>query len=104
MHRENPCDNRRNIVNKSDVPCPKCGGDLVERRARKSGRPFYGCSRYPDCDFLVNDRPVPGPCPQCGGMMVEKAQNNIRCSSCAWQGEPQESPVQAEKELASVGD
>ena len=101
---ENPCDNRRNIVNKSDVPCPKCGGDLVERRARKSGRPFYGCSKYPDCDFLVNDRPVPGPCPQCGGMMVEKAQNNIQCSSCAWQGEPAESPAQDEKELASVGD
>ena len=32
---DNPCDNRRNIVTKSDVPCPKCGGDLVQRRARE---------------------------------------------------------------------
>ena len=48
---ENPCENRRNLVKKSGVPCPKCGGDLVERRSRKSRRPFWGCANYPDCDF-----------------------------------------------------
>lgn len=36
--------------------CPQCGdehrGEIVERRSRK-GRTFYGCNRYPDCDFTV---------------------------------------------------
>ena len=98
------CRTTRKILNKVGVGCPKCSGELVERKSRGRRRPFYGCSKYPDCDFLVNDRPIPGPCPECGGMMVEKAQNSIQCSSCAWQGEPAESPAQAEKELASVGD
>src|SRR5919206_271043 len=47
------------------VTCPKCGaGQLMQRRG-KFGRPFYGCNRYPKCDYLVNDlaevaRYVPG--------------------------------------------
>ena len=48
------------------VPCPKnCGGELVERKSRR-GRVFYGCSRYPDCDFALWNKPVPVPCPRCG--------------------------------------
>jgi ssDNA-binding Zn-finger/Zn-ribbon topoisomerase 1 len=36
--------------------CPQCQrGDLVERRNKKTGQPFYGCSRYPDCKFAVAD-------------------------------------------------
>ena len=85
---DNPCDNRRNIVKKSAVPCPKCGGDLVERRARKSGRPFWGCANYPKCDFLVNTEPVETPCPQCAGMMVQAARGQVSCTSCKWKGEP----------------
>ena len=110
---ENPCDNRRNIVKKSDVPCPKCGGDLVERRARKSGRPFWGCANYPDCDFLVNTEPLTMPCPQCDGMLVAAARGQASCTVCKWKGDPPESAagvaapddvVPGEAELASVGD
>ena len=85
---DNPCDNRRNIVKKSAVPCPKCGGDLVERRARKSGRPFWGCANYPKCDFLVNTEPVETSCPQCAGMMVQAARGQVSCTICKWKGEP----------------
>lgn len=36
------------------VQCPKCGeGELLRRRG-KFGRPFYGCSRYPKCDYITN--------------------------------------------------
>ena len=49
---------------KTGAICPKCGGDLVERRARGRGRSFYGCSKYPDCDFIINKRPVGGPLPR----------------------------------------
>ena len=53
------------------VPCPKCGGELLERVSRK-GRKFYGCERYPECDFVSWDRPVNEKCPVCGSMMVLK--------------------------------
>ncbi len=46
------------------VPCPRDGGDIVERKSRR-GRVFYGCSKYPDCDFTVWNKPLPEPCPQC---------------------------------------
>ena len=105
---DNPCDNRRNIVTKSDVPCPKCGGDLVQRRARKSGRPFWGCANYPECEFLVNTEPLPAPCPDCGGMLVTAARGRARCNDCKWKGdppatEPADSTPAASPELAGVG-
>jgi DNA topoisomerase-1 len=56
------------------VRCPRegCGGELVERKSRR-GRLFYGCSRYPACDFTVWHRPVPETCPECGAsFLVEK--------------------------------
>ena len=106
---DNPCDNRRNIVTKSDVPCPKCGGDLVQRRARKSGRPFWGCARYPECEFLVNTEPLSAPCPDCGGMLVAAARGQARCNDCKWKGDPPaldsaEATPTPTPELAGVGD
>ena len=48
------------------VPCPKCGGDIVEVRAKKrGGRTFYGCMNYPKCDFKLWQKPLPEPCPLC---------------------------------------
>jgi DNA topoisomerase-1 len=48
------------------VPCPKpgCGGELTERRSKR-GKVFYGCLKYPDCDFVVWNKPVPEQCPEC---------------------------------------
>ncbi len=41
------------------VPCPNCSeGEIVERRSKR-GRTFYGCNRYPDCDFVAWGKPVP---------------------------------------------
>ena len=42
---------------KNNTKCPKCGeGDVVERKSKK-GKKFYGCSRYPECDFISNKPP-----------------------------------------------
>ena len=54
------------------VPCPRDGGDIVERKSRR-GRVFYGCSNYPDCDFTVWNKPLKEKCPQCGApFLLEK--------------------------------
>ena len=54
------------------VACPKDGGDIVERKSRR-GRVFYGCNKYPDCDFTLWNRPLNEACPTCHApFLVEK--------------------------------
>ncbi|MDR2158737.1 MAG: type I DNA topoisomerase [Treponema sp.] len=52
--------------------CPKCGGDIVARKTRGRGKEFYGCTNYPDCDFISHFKPINQNCPKCGQFMVEK--------------------------------
>ena len=53
--------------------CPKCGGDIVERKNVKGKRKtFYGCTNYPTCDFMSYDKPTDKLCPKCGWFLVEK--------------------------------
>jgi len=65
------CKNTKAIVDELDIPCPLCGGNIIRRRSRK-GRLFYGCSNYPDCNFISWDEPIKEKCPQCNGIMVNK--------------------------------
>ncbi|MBV9772273.1 MAG: topoisomerase DNA-binding C4 zinc finger domain-containing protein, partial [Bryobacterales bacterium] len=55
------------------VPCPNCSeGEVVERRSKR-GKTFYGCSRYPDCDFVAWGKPIAEKCPNCGSSyLIEK--------------------------------
>jgi DNA topoisomerase-1 len=51
--------------------CPKCSGDVIARKTKGRGREFYGCTNYPDCDFLSYHKPLDQNCPKCGWFMVE---------------------------------
>ena len=75
------CRNTKAIVEKIDVPCPKCGAALIKRKSKR-GKAFYGCERYPECDFVSWDKPTKLPCPQCGGMMVQKIGQNGSYIAC----------------------
>ena len=68
-------------LEKIDVNCPKCGGDLVEKKTRRK-RTFYGCVNYPDCDFTSWKRPLANPCPDCGGLLVESSRGSAQCTVC----------------------
>lgn len=61
------------------VRCPKCKQGEIRERKSKKGRVFYGCSRYPQCDFVAWDKPLAEPCPNCGGLLVQGTKNVIRC-------------------------
>ncbi len=66
------CKNTKPYLDKIGVDCPKCkDGEIVKRKSKK-GKTFYGCSNYPDCDFVSWDKPTNKKCPKCGSMMVEK--------------------------------
>jgi len=52
--------------------CPKCDGDVVSRKNKGRGREFYGCTNYPECDFISHYKPINQDCPKCGFFMVEK--------------------------------
>lgn len=65
------CKNTKPLAVELDVPCPKCGGKILEKRSRK-GNKFYGCSSYPECDFVSWFEPTSEKCPQCGEIMVKR--------------------------------
>ena len=70
-------------LKKLDVPCPKCGGEIVERFSRRGK--FYGCANYPKCDFISNYEPVEQKCNECGGDMIKKELKKgtfIECTKC----------------------
>ncbi len=65
------CRNTKPIIVELPVPCPKCGAKLLEKNSKK-GRKFYGCEKYPACDFVSWEMPVADKCPVCGSYMVMK--------------------------------
>jgi len=70
------------------VKCPKDGGEIAERRSKKRGKAFYGCENYPNCDFVVWEKPVADVCPDCGYAGAEAKANKTRghfrkCLKCS---------------------
>jgi len=57
-----------------DVPCPKCGGEIAVRKNRR-GDTFYGCTRYPKCDFTSNQKLINQTCPKCESAYLLELSN-----------------------------
>lgn len=77
------CKTTRPILEKIGVKCPKCGdGDIIVRKT-KNGRVFYGCSNYPDCDFVEWKKPTGEICKVCGSHMIEKVTKKETTSVCS---------------------
>lgn len=79
------CKTKKKFVKKTGIQCPKegCGGDIIQKKSRY-GKVFYGCDKYPNCDFALWNEPTGEKCPDCGSMLVMKflkKGNKIACSS-----------------------
>ncbi|CAM4037898.1 type I DNA topoisomerase [Lederbergia lenta] len=79
------CRNTKAIVKQIGVKCPTCKqGEIIERKSKKK-RIFYGCDRYPECEFISWDKPIERPCPKCSSTLVEKKLKKgiqVQCTSC----------------------
>ena len=60
------CKGVSKIWDKTGFKCPACAaspdraakpGDIVLKKSRGRGKPFYACTRYPDCTFVMNKKP-----------------------------------------------
>ncbi|PNM82749.1 hypothetical protein AL493_015965 [Staphylococcus aureus] len=77
------CRNTKAIVKSIGVKCPKCNdGDVVERKSKKN-RVFYGCSKYPECDFISWDKPIGRDCPKCNQYLVENKKGKTTQVICS---------------------
>ena len=78
------CNHRKRLLLTTGVKCPKCGqGDVIQRKS-KYGKVFYGCSKYPDCDFVSWNEPVDEKCPECSSYLVKKItkkESLLQCSN-----------------------
>ena len=77
------CRNAKAIVKETGVKCPKCGGNVIEKKSKR-GKVFFGCDNYPQCDFTSWDKPIDEKCSKCGGMMYQKIGrfNKKYCPNC----------------------
>ncbi|MEK3855127.1 type I DNA topoisomerase [Cytobacillus sp. FSL H8-0458] len=86
------CRNTKPIVKDIGVKCPKCTeGNIIERKSKKR-RIFYGCDRFPECDFISWDKPLPRSCPKCDNLLVEKKLKKgvqVQCVECDYKEEKQ---------------
>ncbi|WHY63514.1 type I DNA topoisomerase [Cytobacillus firmus] len=86
------CRNTKPIVKDIGVKCPKCEeGNIIERKSKKR-RIFYGCDRFPECDFISWDKPLPRSCPKCDNLLVEKKLKKgvqVQCVECDYKEEKQ---------------
>jgi len=84
------CRNTKAIIKDIGVKCPKCSeGNVVERKSKKK-RIFFGCDRYPECDFISWDKPISRPCPKCESLLVEKKSKkgiHVQCTECDYKEE-----------------
>lgn len=84
------CKNRKPYRKSTGVVCPKCGkGEIVERKSKR-GTVFFGCNKYPDCDFVLWNEPIDEKCPKCQSLFVKKvlkSGESIVCSKCGFKKE-----------------
>ena len=71
------CRSTKPYFEKIDIPCPKCGKDIVLKKTKK-GRKYFGCINNPECDYMVWQKPSKEKCDKCGDLLLEKG-NKLVC-------------------------
>ncbi len=75
------CRNTEQILAKIGVVCAHGGGEIIERRTRR-GRIWYGCTRYPECEWTSWKKPIADQGDNCEGLIVQVNENKTDCVAC----------------------
>ena len=94
------CKFRKPYRRSTGVKCPKCGNGVIVERKSKRGTVFFGCDKYPDCDFVLWNEPTGEECPDCGALLVKKVLRKgttIECSNrfCGYKRAVEEQSTEA---------
>lgn len=72
------CKFTKPFVEETSAKCPVCGGNVISRKSKR-GFAFFGCSNYPDCNFMTWDKPTDAKCPQCGKSLFKGKGGMLNC-------------------------
>ncbi|MBQ3888214.1 MAG: type I DNA topoisomerase [Clostridia bacterium] len=72
------CKNTKPLIEETNATCPVCGGKVIGKRSHRGYR-FYGCSNYPDCNFMTWDKPTGENCPKCGKSLFKGKGGMVHC-------------------------
>lgn len=76
------CNNTKPILKSLGIKCPECEtGEIIERKTKKL-KTFYGCSEFPNCNFVSWDQPIDKKCPKCGDILVHKKTKKLDYIKC----------------------
>ena len=79
------CKTTKPLVEETNAVCPECGGKVIGKKSKR-GFQFYGCSNYPECNFMTWDKPTGENCPKCGKSLFKGKGGLITCpdSACGY--------------------
>ena len=72
------CKNTKPYILDTSATCPKCGAKVIEKRSKR-GYKFYGCEKWPECDFVTWDKPTGETCPKCGKSLFKGKGGTVSC-------------------------
>ena len=74
------CKTTKPLIEETNAICPVCGGNVIGKKSKR-GYQFYGCSNYPECNFMTWDKPTGENCPKCGKSLFKGKGGIITCSN-----------------------
>lgn len=93
------CKNTKPLIMETGALCPKCGGNVIQRKSKK-GYVFFGCDNYPNCDFITWDQPTKELCPECNKNLFKRKSSLV----CLNEGCGYEAKAPSKKKKAGDGE
>ncbi len=72
------CKTTKPYVIETDATCPVCGGKVISKKSKR-GYTFFGCDKWPECNFMTWDKPTNEKCPKCGKSLFKAKGGMLNC-------------------------
>lgn len=72
------CKTTKPYVVETDAICPVCGGKVISKKSKR-GYTFFGCDKWPECNFMTWDKPTNEKCPNCGKSLFKGKGGILSC-------------------------